>query len=44
MMINQEYARNSAKVLRALGMSVAQFNHIGHQLARDDRLKEKVRG
>jgi hypothetical protein len=38
-----EYALNSSKVIRALGLSVAQFNQIGRQVSSDPVLKEKVR-
>jgi hypothetical protein len=38
-----EYALNSSKVIRALGLTVAQFNQIGRQVSSDPALKEKVR-
>lgn len=37
-----EYALNSSKVIRALGLTVAQFNQIGRQVSSDPALKEKV--
>jgi hypothetical protein len=38
-----EYALNSSKVIRALGLTVAQLNQIGRQVSSDPALKEKVR-
>jgi hypothetical protein len=38
-----EYLMNSSKVIRALGLSVAQFNRIGREVSADTLLKEKVR-
>lgn len=37
-----EYVLNSNKVIRALGLSVAQFNQIGRLVSADPVLKEKV--
>jgi hypothetical protein len=41
--IAAQYVQNSSKVLRALGMSVGQFNELGKEIAQDPKLKEKVR-
>ena len=41
--IATQYVQNSGKVLRALGMSVSQFNELGKEIAKNDKLKEKVR-
>jgi len=41
--ITAKYVQNSGKVLRALGMSVSQFNQLGRQISRDENLKERVR-
>lgn len=41
--IASQYVHNSARVLRALGMSVNQFNELGKEVAQDAKLKEKVR-
>ena len=41
--IATQYVQNSGKVLRALGMTVGQFNELGKQIAQDPKLKEKVR-
>lgn len=38
-----QYVQNSSKVLKALGMSVSQFNELGKEIAKDNKLKEKVR-
>jgi hypothetical protein len=40
--IRAEYVINSSKVLKALGMSVSQFNQVGRQVNQDESLKEKV--
>eukprot|EP00977_Amphora_coffeiformis_P018843 scaffold6754_cov148-Amphora_coffeaeformis.AAC.9 len=40
--IAAQYVQNSGKVLRALGMSVSEFNELGKVIAKNDRLKEKV--
>ena len=40
--IRAEYIINSSKVLKALGMSVSQFNQVGRQVNQDESLKEKV--
>jgi len=42
--ITKQYVQNSKKVLRALGMTVNQFNEIGKRVAQDENLREKVRG
>lgn len=36
------YVRDSSKVLKAMGMSVAEFNAIGRRVRQDEALKEKV--
>lgn len=41
--INAQYVQNSSKVLKALGMSVGQFNALGRRIAQDEPLKQKVR-
>lgn len=41
--IKAQYVQNSSKVLRALGMSVSQFNELGREIAQDEQLKDKVR-
>lgn len=41
--IKAQYIQNSSKVLRALGMSVGQFNELGKQISQNEGLKEKVR-
>jgi Domain of unknown function (DUF4168) len=40
--INLQYIQNSERVLRALGMSVNQFNDLGKQITQDEKLREKV--
>lgn len=40
--ITAQYVQNAGKVLKALGMSVNQFNELGRQIAQDNTLKEKV--
>lgn len=40
--IRAEYVINSSKVLKAMGMSVSQFNQLGRQVNQDEVLKEKV--
>jgi len=40
--IRAEYVINSGKVLKAMGMSVSQFNQLGRQVNEDEVLKEKV--
>jgi hypothetical protein len=40
--IRAEYVINSGKVLKAMGMSVSQFNQLGRQVNQDEVLKEKV--
>lgn len=40
--IHAEYVINSGKVLKAMGMSVSQFNQLGRQVNQDEVLKEKV--
>lgn len=37
-----EFVVNSSKVIRALGLTVAQFNQIGREVSSDPVLKEKV--
>ena len=37
-----EYLMNSSKIIRALGLSVGQFNRIGREVGGDPLLKEKV--
>ena len=41
--IAQAYIKNSGRVLRAMGMSVKQFNELGGEIAQDSKLKGKVR-
>jgi Domain of unknown function (DUF4168) len=41
--ITTKYVQQSIKVLRALGMTVSQFNGLGRDIAKDEKLKEKVR-
>lgn len=41
--IHAEYVLSSSKVLKAMGMSVTQFNQLGRQIGQDSALKEKVR-
>jgi Domain of unknown function (DUF4168) len=36
------YFRDSSKLLKAMGMPVAEFNEIGRRLGRDETLKQKV--
>ncbi|KAL7568826.1 hypothetical protein ACA910_007239 [Epithemia clementina (nom. ined.)] len=40
--IAQTYIRNSGKVLRAMGMTVKQFNELGGEISQDTKLKGKV--
>jgi hypothetical protein len=40
--ITAQYVQNAGKVLKALGMSINQFNELGRQIAQDNNLKEKV--
>jgi hypothetical protein len=40
--ITTQYVQNAGKVLKALGMSINQFNELGRQIAQDNTLKEKV--
>jgi len=40
--IRAEYVINSGKVLKAMGMSISQFNQLGRQVNQDEALKEKV--
>lgn len=40
--IRAEYVINSGKVLKAMGMSISQFNQFGRQVNEDEVLKEKV--
>lgn len=40
--IRAEYVINSGKVLKAMGMSVSQFNHLSREVNKDEELKEKV--
>jgi hypothetical protein len=40
--ITARYVQNASKVLKALGMSINQFNELGQQIAQDKSLKEKV--
>jgi Domain of unknown function (DUF4168) len=42
--ISLQYVQNSERVLRALGMSVNQFNDLGKQITQDEKLREKVSG
>ncbi len=41
--IHAEYVMNSGKVLKAMGMSISQFNQLGREVSQDPPLKEKVR-
>lgn len=41
--VREQYQSNSGRVLRAMGMSVDRFNELGREIARDERLKDKVR-
>jgi hypothetical protein len=41
--ITRDYVQNSAKVIQAMGLSVKQFNDLGKQISKDERLREKVR-
>lgn len=41
--IHAEYVMNSGKVLKAMGMSITQFNQLGREVSQDTGLKEKVR-
>lgn len=41
--INSQYVQNSERVLRALGMTVNQFNDLGRQITQDEKLRERVR-
>jgi hypothetical protein len=38
-----QYVLNSSRVIRALGLSVSQFNQLGRDINNDPELKEKVR-
>ncbi len=38
-----EYVLNSTKVIKALGLSVSQFNQLGREIKKNGPLKEKVR-
>lgn len=38
-----EYVLNSSKVVKALGLSVSQFNQLGREVKKNKLLKEKVR-
>lgn len=40
--IRAEYLVNSGKVLKAMGMSVSQFNQLSREVNQDEELKEKV--
>jgi hypothetical protein len=40
--ITAQYVQNAGKVLKALGMSINQFNELGRQIAQDNNLKERV--
>jgi hypothetical protein len=40
--ITQTYIKNSSRVLKALGMTIQQFNELGQHIAQDDRLREKI--
>lgn len=40
--INSQYVQNSERVLRALGMTVNQFNDLGRQITQDEKLRERV--
>jgi hypothetical protein len=40
--ITAQYVQNAGKVLKALGMSINQFNALGQQIAQDNTLKERV--
>jgi hypothetical protein len=40
--VTAQYVQNAGKVLRALGMSINQFNELGREIAQDNTLKEKV--
>jgi len=37
-----QYVLNSSKIIRALGLSVAQFNQLGREINSNEDLKEKV--
>uniref|UniRef100_A0A7S2JZP0 DUF4168 domain-containing protein n=1 Tax=Leptocylindrus danicus TaxID=163516 RepID=A0A7S2JZP0_9STRA len=39
---NTQYLVNSGKIIRALGLSVTQFNKIGREVSKDEVLKERV--
>ncbi|GKY94147.1 hypothetical protein MPSEU_000380800 [Mayamaea pseudoterrestris] len=41
-LITKEYVKNTAKVLQVMGLTVKQFNELGKQISRDERLREKV--
>jgi hypothetical protein len=40
--ITAQYVQNAGKVLKALGMSINQFNDLGRQISQDSTLKERV--
>jgi hypothetical protein len=40
--IAKEYVQNSGKVLRAMGLTVSQFNELGKTISKDDGLRERV--
>lgn len=40
--IRAEYLVNSGKVLKAMGMSISQFNQLSREVNQDEELKEKV--
>ena len=40
--IRAEYLVNSSKVLKAMGMSVSQFNQLSREVNQNEELKEKV--
>jgi len=39
---HSSYVLNSSKVIRALGLTVPQFNQLGREIMKDEVLKEKV--
>ena len=39
---NSKYIMHSSKIIKALGMTVPQFNQLGREVMKNDELKEKV--
>lgn len=39
---NSQYIFNSSRIIRALGMTIPQFNQLGREIMADEELKEKV--